>query len=206
MEAFVTVVGPVAPLLEDDVNTGAIAGGTASLDNPDLAGMFFSRRRKHADGSEDPEFVFNRAPFRSAPIMAVGSNYGCGSSSESAVWAPAAFGIRCIVARSFADIYRENCLKNGILPVVFDDEGDQRRFEAAVLDADGSAPFTVNLEDQTISGAGEEWTFRIAPGERNALLKGLDDIGQTLEYAPAIGEFEQAVKVDRPWLSAVPNR
>jgi 3-isopropylmalate/(R)-2-methylmalate dehydratase small subunit len=203
MEPFVTLTSAAAPLLEDDINTGELSPGAGGgLGNLDFAQLFFGRRRRGADGTENAEFVFNQDRYRQARILVTGANFGCGSSGESAVWAPVAFGIRCIVARSFADIYRENCLKNGILPVSLEAD-DAASFEAKVTEVDGAEPFTVDLKAETISGAGTQWKFRIAPGERQALLEGLDPIGMSLRYAEDIARFEQQTTEQFPWLQEV---
>lgn len=193
MEPFVTLSGAAAPLLVDDVNTDQIAPATPQFD-VDYAKLLFARLRA------EPDFVLNRAPFRYAKILVAGSNFGCGSSRESAVWALAAFGIRCVVARSFADIFRENCLKNGVLPVVLPpSEGEA--FERGVVAVDGSAPYTVDLNERRITAPdGGAFAFEIAPGEREALLKGLDDIGLTLEHADRIAHWETRTQEDLPWL------
>jgi 3-isopropylmalate/(R)-2-methylmalate dehydratase small subunit len=204
MEPFVTLTSAAAPLLEDDINTGELSPGAGGgLGNLDFAQLFFGRRRRLADGSDNADFVFNQDRYRQARILVTGANFGCGSSSESSVWAPVAFGIRCIVARSFADIYRENCLKNGILPVSLAPD-DAASFEAKVTEVDGAEPFTVDLETETIRGAGTAWQFRIAPGERQALLEGLDPIGMSLRYADDIARFEQRSADQFPWLQQVP--
>lgn len=207
MEPFRTLTGAAAPFLENDVNTDQIspAASLHSLD-PDYGAMLFGRWRYLADGKENPDFVLNRPPFRSAKILVTGDNFGCGSSRESAVWAMTGFGISCIVARGFADIYRENCLRNGVLPIVFA-EGQAAEFEALVVETDGAAPFTVDLETQTIACPnGAAIGFDIAPAERDALLKGLDDIGLTLEHAAEIAAWERRARQERPWFQHVTER
>ena len=141
------------------------------------------RERALPDGSENPDFVLNKPQFRNAAILVAGRNFGCGSSREGAVWAMVAVGIRCIIARSIADIYRENCLQNGVLPVELRPE-DASAFEARVVAADGRMSFTVDLPAQRISGpGGADIAFDIAPPDRIRLLEGLDDIGLTLKHA-----------------------
>jgi 3-isopropylmalate/(R)-2-methylmalate dehydratase small subunit len=202
MEPFDLLTSAVAPLLEDDINNTDIAGGRGPGGNDNLGDQFFSRRRWNPDGSENSSFILNRREFRSAKILVTGSNYGCGSSSESSVWVPVAFGIRCIVARSFADIYRENCLRKGILPIVLDAPA-AADFEATVVAVDGAEAFTVDLEHQRIAGAGHEWSFAIAAGEKKALLTGRDEIEHTLEYGSEIGAFEVRASARAPWLQRV---
>lgn len=198
MERFTSLSGVAAPLLEDDVNTDQITPLYRDL-HPDFAALLFSRRRWREDGSVDPEFVLNRPAFRSAKILFTGANFGCGSSRESAVWGMLAFGIRCIIARSFADTYRENCLKNGLLPVTIDgSEAD--RLEHLVVELDGREPLTVDLNSQQIIARDAVFAFTISSSERHALLEGLDDIGLSLEHRSAIEAFEEAQGSAKPWL------
>jgi 3-isopropylmalate dehydratase small subunit len=204
MQPFERISGPAAPLLRDDVNTDQIAPAI-QLWNPDYGAMLFARWRARPDGSEDPEFVLNRPPFRRAQVLVAGDNFGCGSSRESAVWCLQGFGIRAVVARSFADIFRENVLKNGLLPVTLA-PGDAAAFEAAVVADDGRSPCTIDLVSQTVSGPGPtSYRFEIAAAERDALLKGLDDIGMTLEQSDAIAAWEARSAREHPWLQAIPN-
>jgi 3-isopropylmalate dehydratase small subunit len=198
MEPFTTLTGAAAPLLEDDVNTDQITPTFRNLD-PNYAELFFARRRRRDDGEEVADFVFNRPAYRQAKILVTGANFGCGSSREGAVWAVLAFGVRCIIARSFSDTYRLNCLKNGILPISL--EGPEvEEFEQLVVEVDGREPMTVDLGSETIEISGRTFSFSIPEGERQALLKGLDDIGYTLEYDAAITRFEQAESTATPWL------
>jgi 3-isopropylmalate dehydratase small subunit len=152
VEPFSTLTGVAVPLLQSDVNTDQIAPASpeARSLHPDYAKLFFSRWRAGSDGAPDPEFVFNRPQFKTPKILVAGENFGCGSSRESAVWAPMAVGIRCVVARSFADTYRENCLKNGVLPIVLEPQA-AAAFEAGVIAVDGSAAYTVDLNAQRIT-------------------------------------------------------
>ena len=150
MQPFTTLTGIAVPLLQDDINTDQITPINRSI-NPDWAALLFANARKWPDGSADPDFPLNKPQFRAPAILVTGRNFGCGSSREGAVWAMIATGIRCIVARSFADIYRDNCLKNGLLPVVLAPD-DQAPFEALVTALDGRAPLTVDLRTQRIEG------------------------------------------------------
>jgi 3-isopropylmalate/(R)-2-methylmalate dehydratase small subunit len=148
--------------------------------------------------------VLNREQFGHARILVAGKNFGCGSSRESAVWALAAFGIRCVVARSFGDMFRDNVLKNGLLPVTLADPVADE-FEREVVAADGRSPFTVNLETQSIATpSGWVFHFPIAPADRNALLRGLDDIGLTLEHGKEIERWEQRTRTTAPWAQSIP--
>jgi 3-isopropylmalate dehydratase small subunit len=164
--------------------------------------MLFHRARRREDGSEDPDFVLNKPQFRNAAIVVTGENFGAGSSRESAVWSMLANGIRVIVAKSFADIYRENCLQNGLLPVVLGAQlGDQ--FIARVVAVDGQAPFTVDLQTQRISGpGGPDIAFEIPAADRTRLLEGLDDIGLSLKHVDEIASWEARAKAAQPWLQS----
>src|SRR5947209_405130 len=144
--------------------------------------MVFARARQRDDGSDNPDFVLNRPQFREPGILVTGNNFGAGSSREAAVWGMLANNIRVIVARSFADIYRENCLQNGLLPVTLT-PADAEAFEARVVATNGAAPFTVDLAAQRISGpGGGDIAFEIPAADRMRLLEGLDDIGLTLKH------------------------
>ncbi len=204
MQPFTRHTAIAAPLLRDDINTDQISPivhNSRGL-KEDYKTLLFMRARIRDDGSEDPDFVLNMPQFRSAGILVTGQNFGAGSSRESAVWAMLANDIRVIVARSFADIYRENCLQNGVLPVVLD-APDADAFIARVVAADGSAPFTVDLVSQRISGpGGGDIAFEISPAERVRLLEGLDDIGLTLKHMDDIIDWEKRTAADQPWLQS----
>lgn len=198
MEAFRVVTGVAAPLPIDDVNTDQIAPLSGEIE-PDYAALLFARRRR------DPQFVLNRPQYRSARILVARENFGSGSSRESAVWALMAFGIRVVVARSFAELFRENALKNGLLPVVLE-SGDRERFEEEVAALDGGAAYTVDLVAQRITGAGgSAYPFEIPPQEKKALLEGLDDIGLTLTHLAAIEAWEERTRVNEPWMQHLPE-
>jgi 3-isopropylmalate dehydratase small subunit len=201
MQRFVSHIAIAAPLLRDDVNTDQIAPVLNSRGlNEDYRTMLFYRARRRADGSEDPDFVLNKPQFRTAGILVTGHNFGAGSSRESAVWSMLANNIRVIVARSFADIYRENCLQNGLLPVVLGGK-DAEKFTARVVAIDGAAPFTVDLLAQRISGpGGADIGFEIAAADRTRLIEGLDDIGLTLTHMNDVARWEQRAAAAQPWL------
>jgi 3-isopropylmalate dehydratase small subunit len=195
MTPFLTATGVAIPLLLDDINTDQIAPQQIdrSLD-PDYRVMLFRRQR------QDAGFILNRPQYRSAAILVGGSNFGCGSARETAVWALMAWGIRCLVARGFADIFRENCLQNGVLPLELA-EPEHAAFAARVVAADGAAPFTVDLVTQRISGrGGPDIAFDIAPSDRTRLIEGLDDIGLTLKHADDITAWERRTAAATPWL------
>jgi 3-isopropylmalate/(R)-2-methylmalate dehydratase small subunit len=201
MQPFTVLTGIAVALLRDDIDTDQIAPVNRSL-NPDYAALLFQRARKLADGRDDPDFPLNRPQFRGARILVTGRNFGCGSSRESAVWAMLAAGIRCIVAQSFADLYRENCLQNGLLPVELEPAAADQ-LAARVNAADGAAPFTVDLVAQRISGpGGGEIALKIAAADRMRLLEGLDDIGLTIKHAQDIADWERRARAAQPWLQA----
>jgi len=201
MQPFSSHTAVAAPLLRDDINTDQIAPVMHSRDlKEDYGKTLFYRARRREDGSEDPDFILNKPQFRAAGILVTGNNFGAGSSRESAVWAMVANNIRVIVAKSFADIYRENCLQNGVLPVVLA-AAEADALTARVIGADGAAPFTVDLVSQRISGpGGPDMSFEIAPADRMRLLEGLDDIGLTLKHMNDIVGWEQRTAAAQPWL------
>ncbi|MGB8628650.1 MAG: 3-isopropylmalate dehydratase small subunit [Xanthobacteraceae bacterium] len=203
MDPFTSYTGIAVPLVKDDINTDQIAPILHSRGlKEDYRAMLFHRARRREDGSEDPDFVLNKPQFRSPGLLVTGQNFGAGSSRESAVWSMLANGIRVIVAKSFADIYRENCLQNGLLPIVLG--GDLAdAFIARVLEVDGKAPFTVDLVAQRISGpGGEDIAFEIAAADRTRLLEGLDDIGLTLKHMDEIVNWERRAQATQPWLQS----
>ena len=195
MTPFLTTTGVAVPLLLDDVNTDQIA--PQQMDRgltPDYRAMLFRRQRQEAD------FILNRPQYRGAAILLGGANFGCGSSRETAVWALMAWGIRCIVTRGFADIFRENCLQNGVLPLELG-ERDHGALAARVIATDGRSPFTVDLVGQRIAGpGGPDLAFDIAPSDRMRLIEGLDDIGLTLKHVDDIAAWERRTAAAAPWL------
>jgi 3-isopropylmalate/(R)-2-methylmalate dehydratase small subunit len=201
MQPFARHTAVAAPLLKDDINTDQIAPVLPSRSlKQDYKATLFYRARRREDGGEDGDFVLNKPQFRSAGILVTGHNFGAGSSRESAVWSMLANDIRVVVARSFADFYRENCLQNGLLPVVLGPQ-DADAFAARVIAADGRAPFTVDLVSQRISGpGGADIAFEIPAPDRTRLLEGLDDIGLTLKHMDAIAGWEQRAGQMQPWL------
>ena len=201
MQPFKSHTGIAVPLLQDHINTDQIAPVQAMRNlKPDYKQLLFMRTRKRDDGSENPDFVLNKPQFRNPGILVTGQNFGAGSSRESAVWGMLANNIRVIVAKSFADIYRENCLQNGLLPIVLALEVADA-FEQRVIAANGAAPFMVDLETQIISGpGGADITFDIGAADRMRLLEGLDDIGLTLKHTNEIVAFEKRMATAQPWL------
>jgi 3-isopropylmalate/(R)-2-methylmalate dehydratase small subunit len=203
MQPFATHTAVAAALLKDDINTDEIAPLVPSRGlKEDYKAMLFHRARRREDSSEDPNFVLNKPQFRNTGILATGNNFGAGSSREAAVWSMLANDVRVIIAKSFADIYRENCLQNGLLPIVLEPDAVDA-FAARVIAVDGAAPFTVDLLSQRISGpGGADVAFEIAAADRTRLLEGLDDIGLTLKHMNEIVSWEQRATAAQPWLQA----
>jgi 3-isopropylmalate dehydratase small subunit len=203
MQPFTRHTGIAVPFLKDDVNTDQIAPVQAMRAlKPDYKALLFMRARKRDDGSEDPDFVLNKPQFRAPGILVTGHNFGAGSSREAAVWGMLANNIRVIVARSFADIYRENCLQNGLLPVVLA-PSEAQAFEDRVVAVNGAAPFTVDLTAQRISGpGGDDIAFELPAADRMRLIEGLDDIGFTLKHRDEIANWERRMAGEAPWLQA----
>jgi 3-isopropylmalate dehydratase small subunit len=198
MQPFTKVTGVAVPLLLDDVNTDQIAPADRSHGlTPDLKAMLFSRWK-----AADPEFVLNRPQFAQTRILVARENFGCGSARENAVWSLMANGITCIIARSIADIFKENCLRNGVLAIALP-EPQAAALEAKVVAADGAQPFTVDLKSQTIASPDATTiSFEVAPAERIALLDGLDDIGLTLKHKDEVETYERKMRGVRPWLQS----
>jgi 3-isopropylmalate/(R)-2-methylmalate dehydratase small subunit len=207
MQPFTTHTGIAVPLIADDINTDQIAPvqSMRSL-KPDYKALLFMRARRREDGSENPDFVLNKPQFREPGILVTGHNFGAGSSREAAVWAMLANDIRVIVAKSFADIYRENCLQNGLLPIVLEPNVAEA-FAERVAAVNGAAPFTIDLTTQRISGpGGSDVSFDIPAADRMRLLEGLDDIGLTLKHADEIASWERLTAAAQPWLQTAADR
>jgi len=202
MRKFDKLTGVAAPMPMPNIDTDKIipAQYLKTIKRTGLGKALFSKLRYREDGSENPDFVLNKPAYRKAQILVAGENFGCGSSREHAPWALADFGIRCVISEGFADIFYNNCFKNGILPVKV------RKKELALLMDDASrganATLTVDLEKQEITGPdGGCIKFEIDAARKATLLQGLDEIGLTLKKDRQIGDFEQRVKAERPWLS-----
>ena len=203
MEKFRTLTGAAVPLLMDDVNTDQIIPSAYLKDlNADLEAGFLAYMRRQPDGNRNLDFVLEKPQYRRAPILVVGSNFGCGSSREHAVWALRAFGVRCVIGHHPAETFRENCLKNGVLPIVLD-EKQMGILVQQVTQADGNQPFTVDLEACEVRGPGDyRCRFEMAAHERTALLEGLDDIGLTLKHQEEIAAWEARIAKERPFMQA----
>lgn len=201
MQSLTHVTGVAVPMIEDDLNTDQMAPlQLAKGLKPDYADLLFKRRRQNPDGSLIEDYVLNQPQFTAPSILVAGSNFGCGSSRESAVWCLYAVGIRCVIARSIADIFRENCLQNGVLPIELDGaamDGLQQR----VLAANGAVHFSVDLEAQTIDGpGGAAIGFDVRASDKLRLIEGLDEIGLTMKHASEIRAWEAQTLADTPWL------
>lgn len=201
MTPFTTLTGIAAPMPLVNIDTDMIIPKQflKTIRRSGLGRNLFDEMRFTPDGAEIPDFVLNRPAYREARILIAGDNFGCGSSREHAPWALLDFGIRCVVSTSFADIFYNNCFKNGILPVVLPED------QVAVLMEDAgrgaNARQTVDLAAQTIATSdGRVFAFEIDPFRKHCLLNGLDDIGLTLEKAAAIDSFERRAGRARPWV------
>lgn len=205
MSALTTLRGPAAPLLEADVNTDTIAplyrvdGGAAKsgVRTPaELAANLFAGRRYHADGSERADFVLHQPAFRNARFLIAGPNFACGSSRETAATMLAAFGIRCVIAPSFAPIFFDNCFRNHMLPLVVDAEHVRALAEAAATGAE----FVLDVERGTLTPpAGEPIVFALPSFRRDLLLTGADEVTLTLRRAGEIAAYAARVSSERPW-------
>ncbi len=203
MQAFTTLTGIAAPLPKANVDTDQIipARFLKSIERTGFGKNLFANFRYNPDGTENPDFVLNQEPYRKAEVLVAFENFGCGSSREHAPWALLDFGIRCVIAPDFADIFHNNSFKNGVLPVKLPREVCEQLIEDARMG--GNARLTVDLEREVVVRPnGEEIPFKIDPLRRHLLLNGLDDIGQTLQHAPAIDAYEAKQKTTQPWLHA----
>jgi 3-isopropylmalate/(R)-2-methylmalate dehydratase small subunit len=201
MEKFTKLTGVAAPLEMINVDTDMIIPKQflKTIKRTGLGKSLFYEMRYDDNGAERPEFVLNGPAYRSAKVLIAGENFGCGSSREHAPWALLDFGIRCVVAPSFADIFYNNCFKNGILPIVL----PQSQVDALMNEAKrgANATFTVDLEVQEITTSdGRAIPFEIDPFRKRCLLGGLDEIGLTLHKTVQINFFEAEQKAEQPWL------
>jgi len=200
MDKFTTLTGVAAPLNMVNVDTDMIIPKQylKTIKRTGLKEGLFSELRWEVDGTPK-DFVLDQAPYREAKILVAGDNFGCGSSREHAPWALLDFGIRCVIAPSFADIFYNNCFKNGILPIRLPQDQVDRLMEDAGKGA--NATMTVDLAAQEITRPdGEKIHFEIDPHRKDCLLNGLDDIGLTLKKAEKIDGFEASRKTSQPWL------
>ena len=201
MEKFTKLTGVAAPLPITNIDTDMIIPKQylKTIARTGLGKGLFSEMRYREDGSENPDFILNKPAYRRAQILVAEDNFGCGSSREHAPWALLDFGIRAIISTSFADIFYNNCFKNGVLPIKVSRENLAKLMDDAERGA--NATLTIDLEAQEIRGPdGGVVKFDIDPHRKACLLQGLDDIGQTLVKAPKIAEFESTMASARPWI------
>ncbi len=201
MEKFTVLEGVAAPMKLVNVDTDMIIPKQylKTIQRTGLGNGLFSEMRYLDDGAENPAFVLNQPAYRSSKILVAGDNFGCGSSREHAPWALLDFGIRCVISTSFADIFYNNCFKNGILPIVVSKDDLDKLFDDAERGA--NATLTIDLPAQEIRGPdGGVVKFEIDPFRKRCLVEGLDDIGLTLQKAPAIDQYEAAKGAEQPWL------
>ncbi|WP_343503139.1 3-isopropylmalate dehydratase small subunit [Alloyangia pacifica] len=201
MEKFEKLTGIAAPMPLVNIDTDMIIPKQflKTIKRSGLGVHAFDEMRYLDDGSENPEFVLNKPQYRDAQVIVAGDNFGCGSSREHAPWALADFGIKVVISTSFADIFYNNCFKNGMLPIVM----PQEAVDVLMKDAEkgANARMTVDLENQVVTTSdGEEFAFEVDPFRKHCLLEGLDDIGLTMEKAGAIDSFEAQAAQSRPWV------
>ena len=204
MDKFTTLTGVAAPLPIANVDTDKIipARFLKTIKRTGLGVHLFDTLRYDANGKERPDFVLNQAPYRKAEILIAHENFGCGSSREHAPWALLDFGIRCVIAPDFADIFHNNTFKNGILPIRLPRAVCDQLMEDARMG--GNARITIDLARQVVVRPnGEEIPFDIDPFRKHLLLNGLDDIGQTMQRASAIDSFEQREREQKSWIPAL---
>jgi 3-isopropylmalate/(R)-2-methylmalate dehydratase small subunit len=201
MDKFTTLTGVAAPLNMINVDTDKIIPKNylKTIKRTGLGKALFAEMRYDEAGRENPDFVLNKGPFRNATILVSGENFGCGSSREHAPWALLDFGIRCVIAPSYADIFFGNCFKNGILPMILP-EARVNELLRFLLELPG-AEITVDLPAQTVTGPdGKVDKFEIDPFRKHCLVNGLDDIGLTLQKETSIKAYEGKVAAERPWV------
>ena len=200
MEKFEKLAGVAAPMPLVNIDTDMIIPKVflKTIKRSGLGVNLFDEMRYDREGNEKPDFVLNKTQYREAKILVAGDNFGCGSSREHAPWAIADFGIKCVVSTSFADIFYNNCFKNGILPVVL----PQDQVDILMKDAEKGANsiIEVDLENQTIASSdGEVFSFDVDPFKKHCLLNGLDDIGLTMEKEDKITAYESKAAQMFPW-------
>jgi 3-isopropylmalate/(R)-2-methylmalate dehydratase small subunit len=200
MQPFIRLDGRAAPLPVANVDTDQIVPKQflKTVDREGLGKGLFYDLRFDGEGQPKPDFVLNQPAYAGASVLIAGDNFGCGSSREHAPWALLDFGLRCVIAPSFADIFYNNCFNNGLLPVILPEDDVHALMGEA---KGGNHTFSIDLEAQTVTApSGRSFRFEIDPGRKEKLLKGLDAVGETLQHAGDIGVFEQKRKLAQPWL------
>jgi len=201
MEKFEKISGIAAPMPLINIDTDMIIPKQflKTIKRSGLGVNLFDEMRYDDNGDEIPDFVLNKPAYRSSKIIVAGDNFGCGSSREHAPWAIKDFGIRCVIAPAFADIFYNNCFKNGILPITL----PQDQVDVLMIDAEkgANARMEVDLVAQQITTSdGEVFSFEVDEFKKRCLLEGLDDIGQTFQKVAAIDSFEAKASDARPWV------
>jgi 3-isopropylmalate/(R)-2-methylmalate dehydratase small subunit len=201
MEKFEKLSGIAAPMPLVNIDTDMIIPKVflKTIKRSGLGVNLFDEMRFDRQGNEIPDFVLNKPQYREAQILVAGDNFGCGSSREHAPWAIADFGIKCVISTSFADIFYNNCFKNGILPIVL----PQEQVDILMKDAEkgSNARMDVDLEAQTVTSSdGETFGFEVDSFKKHCLLNGLDDIGLTMEHKSSIDSYEAKLAAERPWV------
>lgn len=197
MKPFTTLTGIAAPLPIINIDTDMIIPKQflKTILRSGLGKNLFDEMRFTPEGKEIPEFVLNREPYRHATVLVAGDNFGCGSSREHAPWALLDFGIRCVIAPSFADIFHNNCFQNGILPVTL----PQDQVDQLMIDANAGREITIDLQAQTVKAGNKQFSFNIDAFRKDCMLKGLDAVGITMQHQDAISAFESKRKANQSW-------
>ena len=201
MDKFEKLSGVAAPMPLINIDTDMIIPKVflKTIKRSGLGVNLFDEMRYDDDRAEIPDFVLNKAQYRNAEILVAGDNFGCGSSREHAPWAIKDFGIRCIISTSFADIFYNNCFKNGVLPIIL----PQEQVDALMKDAEkgSNARIEIDLADQTVTSSdGDVYSFEVDAFKKHCLLNGLDDIGLTMEKVGSIDNYEVKLSSERPWV------
>jgi len=203
MDKFTSITGVAAPLMRRNIDTDAIIPGKELIKVEKTGygeGLFGQWRYSDGNRKENPDFILNKKPYRYAIILLVDENFGCGSSREAAVWALTDFGIRCVIAPSFASIFYNSCFKNGLLPVILKDT-EVHEIALQTGKFDGKQMVTVNLQKcQIISPEYQIYDFTVNDIYRQMLLQGLDPIDATLRYEPQIAAFQERDRISCPWI------
>ena len=201
MDKFTTLTGVAAPMDMINIDTDMVIPKQylTTIERTGLGKGLFHEMRYNADGSDNPDFILNKPAYKNTSILVTGDNFGCGSSREHAPWALLDYGIKCVISTSFADIFYNNCFKNGILPIRLAREDVEKLLEDAERGA--NATITIDLENQTITGPdGGEIKFDLDEFKKHCLVNGLDDVGLTMEKEDKITNFEKERTTSQPWL------
>ncbi len=198
MKPFVTLKAIAAPLPLINIDTDMIIPKQflTTIERTGLGKNLFNDIRYEENGTEKTDFVLNREPYRHAEILVTGENFGCGSSREHAPWALLDFGICCVIASSYADIFYNNCFKNGVLPVIL----PQAQVDTLMKAAEAGKQIHVDLPTQSVSDGSNTYSFEIGEFRKHCMINGLDDIGLTLEKKDAITAHERSLMADKPWI------